>query len=1025
MEGERKLVTVLFADVANYTAMSETLDPEKVHQIMDGCFSVLMDNIHKHEGTINQFTGDGVMALFGAPVAHEDHAQRACHAALAIQEAISGYGEKMKKDIGIDFSMRIGLNSGPVVVGSIGDDLRMDYTAVGDTTNLASRMQNMAEPGIILISESTHRLIRDYFEFKSLGKVMVKGKEKPQESFELIKTAEITTRLEAAVTKGLTRYVGRRNSMNSLMEAYTRMEDGSGQVIGIVGEAGVGKSRFLFEFRNRILQDQFTYYEGRCLHYGGTMPYIPILDILRSAFNIKKDDREYIIKEKIEAKIAQLRMDLAETIPPIQDLLSLKVNDENYINLEPNQKKNRTFETIRNLLIRESHNNLLIVAIEDLHWIDKISEELLDYLIGWLTNARILMILLYRPEFTHQWGSKSYYNRIGLGHLTVKSSAELVEAILTGSEVVPEIKELILNRATGNPLYMEEVTQTLIENGSIRKKDAQYILSQKPSEVQVPDTIQGIIAARMDRLDENLKRIMQVASVIGREFAFPVLQAITGIEEDLKSHLLNLQRLELIYEKTLFPELEYIFKHALTQEVAYNSLLQQRRKEIHEQIGRAIETLYPDRLEEHYELLAHHYGRSGNIDKTIYYLELSNQKAQKIVALVEAKAYFEEALAHLKSLPKTEENRERLVSLLVRQDILFEQLFEFKDYHDLLTGFESMVVRLGNPKLMGAYFLRMGGCEHHLGSTDQAIHNLTKAAKLCESNGNAEHAGEAYTFLVWAHTVKGEYIQALAFKDDALRMIGQWFNPRNLVRGLCAATWAYAGLGRWDEAIGDGEKAMKVAEEYSLNDFICLAAAFLSLTYTHKGDYDKALENGELAVQKAPTPFVKALGQRALGLALCRAGDTSKGIEFLEAALSIHHNSLRYSTSTKCCLGEGYWLAGEDGKARQILEDILEILEPSESRRGVAYRLLGEIALNDNPTKAAHHFEKSITLFKEINAENELALAYAGYGRLHRKQGQIKQAREYLSKAIEIFERLGTLIEPDKVREDLATLKPT
>jgi class 3 adenylate cyclase len=289
---------VLFADVANYTVISEKLDPEEVHQIMDGCFKILMDEIHRYEGTINQFTGDGVMALFGAPVSHEDHGRRACHAALSIQNAIGEYGEKTEKDCGVDFKIRIGLNSGPVIVGSIGDDLRMDYTAVGDTTNLASRMESIARPGTILVSKNTFKLARDFFEFESLGKIEVKGKKEPQEAFELIKTGEVETRIEAAVAKGLTRFVGRKNSMASLMEAYEKAKSGSGQVVGIVGEAGVGKSRLLLQFRNRLPQDEFTYLEGRCLHYGGSMPYLPIIDILRSYFEIKDGDREFIIKKK-------------------------------------------------------------------------------------------------------------------------------------------------------------------------------------------------------------------------------------------------------------------------------------------------------------------------------------------------------------------------------------------------------------------------------------------------------------------------------------------------------------------------------------------------------------------------------------------------------------------------------------------------------------------------------------------------------------------------------------------------------
>jgi len=303
IEGERKLVTVLFADVANYTAISEKLDPEEIHQIMDDCFRILMEEIHKYEGTINQFTGDGVMALFGAPVAHESHAQRACYAALSVQNALENFEEKIKKDFGAEFKMRIGLNSGPVIVGSIGDDLRMDYTAVGDTTNLASRIENIARPGTCLVSNHTHRLAREFFEFKSLGKVAVKGKKTPLEAFEIIKASEVETRLDASIAKGLTKFVGRKKSMAALMDAYEKTQAGSGQVVGVVGDAGVGKSRLLLEFRNRLPQGEMSYFEGRCLNFGGAMSFLPLLDILRSYFKIKEGDQELNIKKNMEDKI--------------------------------------------------------------------------------------------------------------------------------------------------------------------------------------------------------------------------------------------------------------------------------------------------------------------------------------------------------------------------------------------------------------------------------------------------------------------------------------------------------------------------------------------------------------------------------------------------------------------------------------------------------------------------------------------------------------------------------------------------
>jgi len=348
IEGERKLVTVLFADVANYTSIAEKLDPEEVHQLMDGCFKILMDEVHKYEGTINQFTGDGLMALFGAPVAHEDHAQRACHAALSIQYAIDGYEERIRGQHGADFKMRIGLNSGSVVVGSIGDDLRMDYTAVGDTTNLAHRMQDMANPGSVLVSGHTHRLARDFFEFASLGKVAVKGKERPQEAYELLRPTEVETRIEAAAAKGLTRFVGRKKEIEVLWEAFEKAKSGSGQVIGIVGEAGVGKSRLLLELRGMLPEGEHSFLEGRCLHYGGSMPYLPVLDVLKAYFDIEEEDREGTIRKKVRERLLELD-EKAEVVPPaLHEVLSLKIEDEKYGQLGPQQRRERTFEALLN-----------------------------------------------------------------------------------------------------------------------------------------------------------------------------------------------------------------------------------------------------------------------------------------------------------------------------------------------------------------------------------------------------------------------------------------------------------------------------------------------------------------------------------------------------------------------------------------------------------------------------------------------------------------------------------------------------
>jgi len=1026
IEGERKLVTVLFADVAGYTAISEKLDPEEAHQIMDGCFRILMDEIHKREGTINQFTGDGVMALFGAPVAHEDHASQACYAALSIQKAVEGYGDRIRRDTGLDFKLRMGLNSGLVIVGAIGDDLRMDYTAVGDTTNLASRMQSLAGPGSTLVSKHTQRLTRDFFELEPLGAQPIKGKEEPQEAFQLIRPSRVATRLEASVVKGLTRFVGRQRELATLKEAFEKARSGSGQVAGIVGEAGVGKSRLLLEISGMLPEGGHTFLEGRCLHYGSSIPYLPILDILKSYFDIQEGDREFIIKKKVRERLVRNDKKMLSTLPSFHELLSLTVDDDKHLQIDAQQRRERNFSAIRDLLIRESQARPLVLVVEDLHWIDKVSEEFLNSLIDGLAHHPILLILLYRPEYSHAWGSKSYYSQIGMDQLSTGTSAELVQSLLEEGEVAPEIRKLILGKAGGNPLFVEELTHSLLENGAIHKENQQYVLSRKPSEIQVPDTIQGIIAARIDRVEDNLKRIMQVASVIGTEFAYRILQTIMGMREELKSHLLNLQGLEFIYEKQLFPELEYIFKHALTQEVAYNSLLLKRRKEIHERIGNAIEEIYAERLEEYYELLAYHYVRSENKDKAVDYLTLAIQKAKNANVLEEAMALFEQAMSLLDTLPDIEENRQRRISLILKLGIVFSLLLRTKEFYKLMLQYEPLVDRIDNPGLKGAFYTAFGGCDWLIGNFDKAVETLTRASALCEIAGNDEYADIANMNLLFCYHYKGDFEQALALKEDVLCRFRERFNLRWYVWTLCFSSLSFLGLGRFDEAEEEAKKASSMAREYSDNSLVAYAAFQMSIVYCSKGDLERAFEYGELADQIAPTPFDKAQAQWGLALAWSRAGEPGKTIEFLEPFLQVHravHHAYG-ELGGMSALAQAYCLAGKYDQARQTAEDLLAFAGRCGAKLdlGIAQHRLGQVALETNPAQAAPHFEQAISIYQEIKSEPYLAWTYADYGRLHKLQGRVAEARQYLTQALEIFERLGMMIDPDKARAELAEL---
>jgi tetratricopeptide (TPR) repeat protein len=498
------------------------------------------------------------------------------------------------------------------------------------------------------------------------------------------------------------------------------------------------------------------------------------------------------------------------------------------------------------------------------------------------------------------------------------------------------------------------------------------------------------------------------------------------MKEDLKASLLNLQGLEFIYEKQLFPELEYIFKHVLTQEVTYNSLLLKRRKELHEKIGEAIEQVYAERLEEYYELLAYHYVHSDNTAKAVEYLDLACRKAAKANAMEDAKAYFDKTMELLGTQPDSEENQDRRISLLVDQSNVFMMLLKVTEYHDLLTLYEPVAANLSNLGLRGAFYGRLGFYEVTTGHFDQGIRTLTKAAQFCEAAGKIEESGFVLYFSALGHLLKGNNDRVLEFKEHLLRTMERSFDLRCYVRGLGSVSHACAYLGRWDEAVELGQKVLSTAEDYSDESMITQAQTMLSIVYTYKGDVDRAIEFGERAMARAPTPFDKAGAQMTLGMALCHAGQPHRGIELLSGTIPILKavRLLGLAIWPTLFLAEGYWRAKEYEKGRQTAEELLGIAERSGVRYcdGYAHYLLGEMSLETDPAQAAAHFDKSITVFQEIKAENVLAMAYAGYGRLRKQQGKVEQARDYLTKALLIFERLGTLMEPEKVRKELAGL---
>jgi predicted ATPase/class 3 adenylate cyclase len=1020
LEGERKQVTVLFADLKSSMELLAERDPEEARQLLDPVLAHMMDAVHRFEGTVNQVLGDGIMALFGAPVAHEDHAVRACYAALAMQAALRRYAEEVRRAHGLEMQARVGLNSGEVVVRAIDSSLHMDYSAVGQTTHLAARMEQLATPGTIRLTAATLRLAEGLVQVHALGPVPVRGLTEPVEVFELVGASAIRGRLQASAARGLTRFVGRQQELTALQQALEQAGAGHGQIVAVVGEAGVGKSRLAYEFLRSHHTQGWLVLESASVSYGKATPYFPVIDLLTRYSHVEERDDTRTIRAKVTGQVLTLDPALQDTLPSLLALLDALPDDSPFLTLDPPQRRQRTLDALKRVLLRESQEQPLLLVFEDLHWIDSETQALLNSLVESLPTARLLLVVNYRPEYHHSWGSKTYYTQLRLDPLPPVNADELLQALLGDDARLQPLTQLLIARTEGNPFFLEESVRTLVETDVLVGEHGAYRLAQALPTVQVPATVQAVLAARIDRLPPEEKRLVQTAAVIGTEVPFPLLQAIAELPEDaVQRGLAHLQAAEFLYETRLFPEHAYTFKHALTHEVAYRSLLQERRLALHAQIVEALETLAGDRLVDQVERLADHAVRGEVWDKALRYCRQAGTKAMERSASREAVGCYEQALAALAHLPEQRAFQEQAVDL--RFDLWGARSVLGQHERDLndLRAAEALAEALDDPRRLGRVSLSLARYFLVARQYERAMASSQRALALAAASGDPYTPIEANNFLGLVCFLQGDYRQAMDANRRAMALLegaqryerfGEPVLPA--VRCRTYLSLSLAEVGAFAEGIAVGEEGLHIAEAVQHPVSLVEAYRSVGLPYLRQGNPYQALpvlERARSLCEEADLPFYFSLVAGALGAAYGLCGRVDEAVRLLTHALEQTVTTMTGPRAfLSLSLGEAQLWAGHLEEAQELAERALALAHERQEHGNEAYalRLLGEIAAQREPRvsdQAEAHYQQALALADALGMRPLQAHCLRGLGTLYATIGQQEQARTALATAMEMY----------------------
>ena len=1034
-DGERKQVSVLFSDLSGYTALSEKLDPEEVKEITGRIFREISKIIGKYEGFVEKFVGDAVMALFGVPQSHEDDPVRAIRTAREIHDLVDAISPEIEKRIEQPLSMHSGINTGLVVTGEV-DTGKGTHGVAGDTINMASRLSSLAEAGDILVGADTYRRAEGHFEFEGLEPVTVKGKAEPIQAYKVLAPKEIpvtTHRLSGRRAE----LVGRKVELAEFREAVENLREGKGRIFSISGDTGTGKSRLVEEFKAGLNHEEIRWIEGHAYAYAQNIPYFPLIDMLNRMFHIEEGEPPQKVKEKIESGIADLIGKKEDVVPYVGSLYALSYPEVQ--DVSPEFWKSQLQDAVLMILTALAQQKPTIFCLEDLHWADPSFVELLRHAMLQIRKPAIV-VCVYRPTFSlftsHQLtGISKIYDEIRLQDLSSSEAHDMLESLLKTDSIPPDLSRFVQHKAEGNPFYLEELVNSLIESGILVPENGYWKVTGPISEADVSSTIHEIISGRLDRLEKEMKRVLQEASVIGRAFLYEILKRITALKVDIDRSLRGLEQLDLIRTRSLQPELEYTFKHALIQDVVYNGILKKERQEIHERIARVIEQLFNDRLPEFYETLAFHYKQSRSVREAAYYLINSGEKSLRKYAVQESHQYYKEAFDLLSNKPdRTKEEDELLIDLLMKWALVFYYRGDFKELTPLLDAHEDLAGSLEDKERFGMFRAWQGW----------ALFNRHRYRKSYEYLRSALELGEK-------------------IKSQAL-----------IAYACCWLSWTCTNLGRFDEAVGHGERALKIAETLSSDQYLYFKSlGGIGWASLHRGDKKRAMETGRSlidygkrhsnirsivlghygfafahfnddefilsieacrnAAQLAADPYYYQFSNLLLGVAYLQIGQIQEAEDAVRDVLSFttDYGCENVGVPASASLGLLMMAKGQMSRGLMEIEEAIKVMIENGNRAflsmyefnlgqiylqivdktapvslSVMARNIGFILTNvpSAAKKAEEHLRKALEIAEETGAKGVLGKAHLNLGLLRRIKGRTDEARESISKAIQVFE---------------------